>query len=508
VAAKAEIAGNGREDRLERWLWIALLLVVPISSSPFLPLGEGTTVRPLAFVPALLLLGSAAVRLLLLGQRPNFSRDRGSFALLFCFGAYVLVSGLAIVATLPDASFKGQTPLDSLMRAFATLVIGIVFYTLARLNIRTRADAALAEKWLFIGLGASIALALVQALAIFAGGDALRTVDSLTGYFTVREAGIANRGQGMSSEPSVLANQITLLIVPFLAARMISRQDFVATPRRRMTFRIAIGFLFVLVGLLSSGSRFGLVSAVLVLIVSSLRALWRGRIFAAIGLAAVIGIGAAGVALLVDSRVGAGNGYVVGAIPAVAALSTPDFTDPDQAALISNALNVSGRVAASQSAATMWLDHPLFGVSFGNAYRNFGRYFPDWALETALFDQLGEGASWLDPNAPEKGNAKNLLLRLLAETGLVGAGLFLLFFVRNVFHADQGDRYFGAFRIAAAAALMISWMNLDTFADPAMWLLLAFCHAAGRIQESHASVPARLPSFSVAPEPSVAAPVG
>jgi hypothetical protein len=498
---------GAREDRLERWLWIALLLFVPVTSFPFLPLGSDTTVRPLAFLPAALLLGSAAVRLVLLKQRPNFGSDRGCFALLSLFAAYVAVSGLAIIAELPATAFKGQVPLDSLLRALATLIIGAIFYTLARLNIRTRADAALAEKWLFIGLSVSIAVALVQAVAIAIGGETLRTVDSVTDLFTVRESSLVNRGQGLASEPSMLANQITLLIVPFLAARTISRQDFVATPKRRMFFRIALGFCVVLIGLLSAGSRFGLASSLLILVVSSISALWRGRLVAAVVLVAVLGLGAGGISLVADTRVGAGTSYVFNVIPTIADLSPPDLADRDQAALITNALSVAGRVAAWQSAASMWLDHPAFGVSFGNAYRNFGRYFPDWALDTAFLSETGEGAAWLDNNAPERGNAKNLLLRLLAETGLVGAGLFLLFFLRNVFSADRGDRYFGAFRIAAAVALVISWLNVDSFADPAMWLLLAFCHAAGRIQESHAAA-ARVPSIAAPPEAAIAVPTG
>jgi len=180
---------------------------------------------------------------------------------------------------------------------------------------------------------------------------------------------------------------------------------------------------------------------------------------------------------------GAGTGYTVQAIPVLVQLSPPDLADPDQTGVIANALAITGRVAALQSAAAMWLDNPIFGVSLGNGYRYFGRYFPDWALDAGLFSPLGEGGAWLDPTAPEKGNAKNLLFRLLAETGLVGTALFLLFVLRNIFYADHGDRYFGAFRFAASAALCVSWLNSDTFADPAMWILLALCHAAGHIQE-------------------------
>src|SRR5262249_33211002 len=136
-----------------------------------------------------------------------------------------------------------------------------------------------------------------------------------------------------------------------------------------------------------------------------------------------------------------------------------------------------------QSAAGIWLDNPLFGISLGNTYRYFGKYVPDWALDTLLFNQrVSEGAAWLDPNAPEKANAKNLVVRLLAETGVVGTALFLLFFLRHLAWGSP-DAYAGAFRVAAIAAVCLNWLNSDTFADPAMWIMLALCHATGRIGE-------------------------
>src|SRR4029077_18685602 len=117
-------------------------------------------------------------------------------------------------------------------------------------------------------------------------------------------------------------------------------------------------------------------------------------------------------------------------------------------------------------------------------------YFPDWALDTMLFSpENPNSAGWLDPNDPDRGNAKNLLVRLLAETGVVGTSLFLLFFVRNIFFGAGGDRYLGAFRAAAATALCLNWLNSDTFADPAMWVVLALCHAACSIQESSSPAP-------------------
>src|SRR5262249_9144919 len=43
-------------DTVERRVWHGLLLTVPVSASPLLDLGSGTLARPLAFIPAVVLL--------------------------------------------------------------------------------------------------------------------------------------------------------------------------------------------------------------------------------------------------------------------------------------------------------------------------------------------------------------------------------------------------------------------------------------------------------------------
>jgi len=248
--------------RIEKFLWILLLLLTPISSSPLLPLGAGTQVRPLALIPMGLLFGLVAIRMMFLGQRPNLQGDRGCFALLVCFTAYVLISGLMLVAFLPDKLFKGQTPLDSLLRALATVGIGIGFYAVCRLHIRSVGDARLTQRYLFIGMSASIALAVLQIFAIIVGGGTLRTVQDITNVFAVHYLDFINRAQGMTYEPSWLATQITLLLLPWLVARSVSGQDFVgARTRKRVSVAVIGGFLLVLVGLLCAGSRFGIASA-------------------------------------------------------------------------------------------------------------------------------------------------------------------------------------------------------------------------------------------------------
>ncbi len=333
-------------------------------------------------------------------------------------------------------------------------------------------------------MSASIALAVLQIFAIVVGGGTLRTVQDITNVFAVHYVDFINRAQGMTYEPSWLATQITLLLLPWLVARSVSGQDFVgARTRKRVSASVLGGFLLVLVGLLCAGSRFGIASALGIIILCGLGALWKGRVAAALALFFIVAIGIGGSLVLRDLRAGAGTGYVATVLPELATFTAADFADPNQLNVVTDALSIAGRVATWQAAAEMWIDHPVSGVSLGNGYRYFGVYMPDWALTTDLFAEgENQGELWLDPYAPEKGNAKNLLLRLLAETGALGTILFVAFFLKHIFYARGGDRYYDAFRLAAGAALVFNWLNTDTFADPAMWILLATLHAAGRLR--------------------------
>src|SRR5215469_5604628 len=217
--------------RIERLLWTCLLLVVPISATPLLPFGSGTLARPLAAFPAALLLGIAAFRFLLLRQRPALTTS--GFRLLGIFSTYILITGLVLASLSPPDLFKGQTPIDSFVRALFTWIMGLAFYLAARLNIRSDQDIRHALRCLFIGMAASIAFAAIQVAAIVAQGDMLRAVQAITDLFAVHYDGLKSRAQGMTFEPSWLASQIIVFLMPALIASSISRQDFAGVPAGR-----------------------------------------------------------------------------------------------------------------------------------------------------------------------------------------------------------------------------------------------------------------------------------
>jgi O-antigen ligase len=472
---------------IERVLWTSLLLTVPVSATPLLPFGSGTLARPLAAFPAALLLLIAAFRIVFLRQKPFLTLD--GFRLLGLFSAYILVSGLVLASLAPPELFKGQAPIDSFLRALITWAMGLAFYLIARLNIRSDPDIRHAQRCLFIGMGASIAFAAIQLAAIVAQGEMLRAVQAITDLIAVHYDGLKSRSQGMTFEPSWLASQIIVFLMPTLIASSISRQDFVGVPASRgHGLRLICGFTIAIGGLLCSGSRFGLVCIVVMLVVSGFMAARRGHMLVAAGFLVLLAAGGGGLMAMSSLGAGAGASYVVGPVAYLVDSTGLDSTGTDLTADVSDTFTVTGRIAAAEAAGGMWLDHPLFGVSLGNDYRYFAKYAPDWAFATGMFTSgAKEGEGWLDPNSPEKGNAKNFFLRLLAETGLIGFLLFGLFLVRQIFLGPARDDYHAYFRLASLMALGFGFLNQDTFVETGVWIPLALCFAMNRVPPPQAT---------------------
>ena len=261
------------------------------------------------------------------------------------FLAYIVISGLALLSNQPDQAFKGQAPLDSFARALATVMVGLVFYAAARLNIRTAEDVRTTIRYLFIGLSASIAFSLVQVIAIVQRGPMLRTVQTLTDLFAVHYAGLMNRAQGMTFEPSWLATQIILLMMPPLVARFLSRQAAPDAPMEKRNIAIALAGLGVaLVGLLCAGSRFGLVAAILIFLLAGAMALKEGRMAAALVFIAVLMAGGGGIAAFGAFNAGGGAGYVVGPV-AYLMQGSVDIAEQDPTTALTDTLEMAGRAA-------------------------------------------------------------------------------------------------------------------------------------------------------------------
>jgi hypothetical protein len=86
-------------------------------------------------------------------------------------------------------------------------------------------------------------------------------------------------------------------------------------------------------------------------------------------------------------------------------------------------------------------------------------------------------------------NAKNLFIRVLAETGIVGVVLFISFVVKHFVSALASRRSeVTVFAVVLAIALIVDFMSLDTFALPTWWLALALLWTMSRFRRPERSL--------------------
>jgi hypothetical protein len=145
-------------------------------------------------------------------------------------------------------------------------------------------------------------------------------------------------------------------------------------------------------------------------------------------------------------------------------------------------INAGARSAYASGALAAFDEYPLTGVGLGASGFWIYQNLPDWSLTT-----VPEIARQLDPTSKLYPNPKNLYVRLLSETGLVGFVLFfVLLFSMAADALDLLQR--GSFWRFAGMAGFFAWLAIalyngtqDSFATPNIWLLpgiLAGIHTA------------------------------
>jgi O-antigen ligase len=458
--------GLPRLDALARWLWAATLLTVPVTSFRYFPAGEGTFVRPLAFFPLALLLLTLAVQALAgWHSLPRAS----SMTPLVAFVLIALASSLVglLLAPLP---LRGQDIAARTIRAWITLVMGVGFFLGAVWMNRTEPDWRFSIRWLLAGFLLDVMWSGLQAATFYLEILPKPLVTQWQRVFSLRELIRTNRISGMAYEPSWLAGQIATVYMPWLLAAVLTRVRVTRFRWFEPSLLVVACAMVVATysrgGILTSAASMGLT---LVLAGrSEIRTAWswliagfgRGREAALrIGIIALLVASAAGAALLLAQK-----GYI-------SRLWDTDASDVSEF-LIQNSAGARGAYLAS--AMETYEDHPWTGVGLGASGLYMYSRLPDWALTT-----VPEIARQLSPESSLYPNPKNLYLRLLAETGILGLLLYLAF--QSSLLGDAVDalrrgsalwRYLGTAGLCTWLALLFYNLTQDSFATPNLWLNL------------------------------------
>ena len=461
-------------EKYSRWLWAAVLLMLPVTSFRYFPfVDESTQVRPLALYPLAILI---VILLIRLWRKEIPNPFPGSLVLLGVFLLAALLTS-ALGALNAPLELRGSSYFDRVIRAWFTLGIGIAFFLAAIWMNRDENDVRFSVKWILLGLCLHIVWSLVQALSFYTPLISRQTMRDLQTSFSMRAPMKNRRFSGMAFEASWLAGQIATLYMPWLAAALLTRYRIF-----KQRWMDPLLFLAALCLLILTFSRGGLIYFLIAGLITawigrgdSLRCLrnWLASPFrwdvVTPSRARDIAIRVTLLTVLVAVLAGTGM-FMYNKRYFNKLFSGLQKADSLEEYIIYN--YAGGRAAYAWSTMGAYSLEPWTGVGFGASGLYMYNYLPDFS-KTSLF----EIARQLDPSSHAIPNPKSMYIRVLAETGLLGMALFLAFQfsmlgdMRVLFRAGA-KRFFGLAGLFTWIAVFLYNSTQDSFATPNLWINL------------------------------------
>ena len=443
------------------------MFTLPVASFRYFPfLGETTYVRPLALYPIALLLPLLALQLV----RGRMSLPRaGALVPLMAFVLFALTA-TGVGALLDPVPLRGQDYFGRAFRAWVTLIIGLSIFLSAVWMNRNEDDLRFTVKWILAGFVMTVLWSGIQALSFCTPFLEKETVTHWQLAFSMRELVKTNRVSGMAYEPAWLAGQIATIYLPWLFASLLTR---IRVTRFKWLEIVLLGIALLL--LLATYSRGGLLTAVFALVFTfliagrrELRAAWTWFISGfQRGGSWLLRVGILGVAL--GALVGAG--LFLGQKGYIARLFT-SRADSLEEFVIQN--SAGARAAYTFGALGAYEESPLAGVGLGASGFYIYDHMPDWAMTT-----VPDIARQFSPENRLYPNPKNMYVRLLAETGLVGLFMFVAFLfslLGDSLLALKSNtpvlRYLGIAGLFSWLAIGMYNATQDSFATPNIWINL------------------------------------
>lgn len=459
-----------------RRIWIAAaLILLPITSFPLISrfLGGALVTPPAAFLLAAL---GAILFVQALWQKRTL--PSASLPLLIFVGLALLSTGIAFFR--PVLPYKEHLYWKEALEAVLTLGIGVTGWLAAALAPRDRDDLLFwlrGLNWAGVFL---VVWGLLQAGVIFLNAGQypgwMVRIQSLVSVRDLTDITFRKRVTSFAYEPSWLAHMLNALFFPYWLAA--TWTGFTACKRRwgwlTLERVLLAGAFFVL---LASFSRIGLLGffamlGFLLLMLMRRLGRWGVQRFGrkwlawALPLLALIGFFAAGVLLVW-----------------LLSLRDPRLAEIFHLSRVENIyelghkLKFGERVIYWALGLQVFAAYPLLGVGLGGA----GFYVPDFLPTYAWHLPEVVNALVLRDFVI---NVKNLWLRLLAETGLLGfvafiAFLLVLFLGAWLLHRQKEKlpRTLGWMGMLAVVALLGEGFSLDSFAFPYYWVALGLIAA-------------------------------
>ena len=465
---------------------ILALVLLPITSLPILSkIAGGTMVAP----PSMIFVFLAMVLwmpifILRKGKLPAETRPFLAFSIVAC------ISSLAAFF-LPIATYKGHIISKEEISALITLASAFVFYLVFSTWYQDKNQLSNALKLLNWGGLAIMIWGFAQIAVInFLHGDYPAWMVKFHDLLSIRSLSnntFSLRATGFAYEPSWLAHQLNILYIPlWLASTIVGYSSY----QKRFLHVSAENFLLAggIILLAFSWSRIGLFAFLLsaAFLVYRFSAYLAKRIIQTIKPASRLNALFRRVLEFI-TVVGLFIIYIVIAIGFLFAVSRMDLrlarlfnlrilpSDPFGLAL---RLAFAERLVYWQVGWDIFAHFPLIGVGLGNAGFYFGSYLPFQGQMLNEVLSMSTIANFLP-------NIKNMWVRILAETGIVGFSIFSTW-IYVLWQANRSLRDFssplikviGWMGALTTVAFLVEGFSIDTFALPYLWVSLGLVTAA------------------------------
>lgn len=488
-------SGTNLISSISKICWILFLITLPVTSSPFFPggIGGGTLVRPLSIYPLLIL-----VILVIL---PRFiTKPLPKTVLSFLpFVVVVLISSL-IAALQGIESLQGVSASARSFRALVTLSVGAAIYLSVTLWPENDDDLKFSLRWLYIGFILALFWGTLQTIyVVYSSPRWFDLLSAAQKYISIRKL-FTNRVSGLTYEPNWFADQISFLLLPWLLASVLSGYSVFKWRWRWVTVELLLlGWALAIIPF--TFSRAGLLVMMFLLVVGLLffrstkkkeqgegakgNFPWR-RIFEVTILLTVL----AAIIFIAGSR----NDFFA---------RIWDYWEraPSEGYIryfvnYFEYLGFGARFTYMETAFRIFDQHPLLGVGLGNYVFYFNENMVDRPLAVVpevlrLVVPESVGGRLITP--------KNLIIRIMAETGIIGLSTFIAFIMAILgsalylwFSHNKEVKFWGIGGLLGLIAFGLIAFSFDSFAIPNMWVVFGLITAAMRVARRKQISPALL----------------